>query len=239
MSVYAGPADWWTDGTDDGRTHIATKGIVQANLVFNLDAGVSSSYPGSGTTWNDLKGNYNGTANTNPNFTSDSGGIITFNGTTDSITINHDAALNPTLNMTLSIWISFTSFATTTFMITKGTTATGGYSLKLDTTGTQLNLVKWGVVDQRVSVSLSTATWYNIVASQGTSAVDYYINGTYINSINNASAYTTNVDNVRIARSNADTYTAAKISNFQFYNRALSAAEIQQNFNALRGRFGI
>ena len=29
------------------------------------------------------------------------------------------------------------------------------------------------------------------------------------------------------------------ISNYQYYNRALSASEVQQNFNALRGRFGI
>jgi hypothetical protein len=32
---------------------------------------------------------------------------------------------------------------------------------------------------------------------------------------------------------------AGNISNAQLHNKALSAAEIQQNFNALRGRYGL
>jgi hypothetical protein len=35
------------------------------------------------------------------------------------------------------------------------------------------------------------------------------------------------------------TWLNGKISNVQIYNRALSASEVQQNFNALRGRYGI
>jgi len=34
-------------------------------------------------------------------------------------------------------------------------------------------------------------------------------------------------------------YFTGYIPNTQIYNRALSAAEVQQNFNALRGRYGI
>ena len=59
MGVFAGIEPTWAAQTDVGRTHIATKGIVQSGLVLNLDAGVSSSYPGSGTTWTDLSGNGN------------------------------------------------------------------------------------------------------------------------------------------------------------------------------------
>lgn len=59
MSVYSGPADWWTDGTDQGRTYIATRGIVQSNLVLNLDAGNTTSVPKTNllTTWVDYAGN--------------------------------------------------------------------------------------------------------------------------------------------------------------------------------------
>ena len=56
MGAFAGPAEWWTDGTSDGRNHIATKGIVQSGLVVNLDAGTLASYPGSGSTWTNLSG---------------------------------------------------------------------------------------------------------------------------------------------------------------------------------------
>ncbi|NBX87021.1 MAG: hypothetical protein EBQ97_00680 [Bacteroidetes bacterium] len=76
MSVYAGPADWWTDRTNDGRYHIDTKGIVQTGLVYHLDAGVTQSYSGSGTTWSDLTSNaINATINT-VNYSSEFGGTF-------------------------------------------------------------------------------------------------------------------------------------------------------------------
>jgi len=57
MGVFAGNTNsWWnlTGGTDSSRTYIATNKVVQSGLVLNLDAGASTSYPGSGTTWTDL-----------------------------------------------------------------------------------------------------------------------------------------------------------------------------------------
>ena len=48
MGAFAGPADWWTDGTDDGRTHIATKGIVQSGLVLNLAPTIRADKVGNG-----------------------------------------------------------------------------------------------------------------------------------------------------------------------------------------------
>jgi hypothetical protein len=57
MGVMYGVNPTWGAQTNEGRTHIATKGVVQSGLVLNLDAGVLSSYPGSGNTWTDLSGN--------------------------------------------------------------------------------------------------------------------------------------------------------------------------------------
>ena len=65
MGAYAGVESTWASQTNTGRTHIATKGIVQSGLVLNLDAGVSSSYPGTGTTWTDLSCNWNNGTQTN------------------------------------------------------------------------------------------------------------------------------------------------------------------------------
>jgi hypothetical protein len=84
MAVHGGPADWWTEGTDAGRTHIATKGIVQSGLVLNLDAGVSASYPGSGTNWTDLSGNgNNGTLVNGVGYNSANNGSFVFDGVND------------------------------------------------------------------------------------------------------------------------------------------------------------
>ena len=44
---------------------------------------------------------------------------------------------------------------------------------------------------------------------------------------------------VRLGLANAGEYHTGTVYNLQIYNRALSAAEIAQNFNSLRGRYGI
>ena len=67
---------WWnlTGGTDSLRTYIATNKVVQSGLVLNLDAGASTSYPGSGTSWTDLS----------DKISSATGGLPIYN-TTDNI----------------------------------------------------------------------------------------------------------------------------------------------------------
>jgi hypothetical protein len=73
-----------------------------------------------------------------------------------------------------------------------------------------------------------------------------YINGNLISSTATKSGtMTTGSAPVRIAGRLPDPYVAGGqylngyVYNTQIYNRALTTAEIQQNFNALRGRFGI
>ena len=58
--------------------------IVKDGLVLALDAANQKSYPGSGTTWNDLSGNgNNGTLVNGPTFNSDNLGSIEFDGVDD------------------------------------------------------------------------------------------------------------------------------------------------------------
>src|SRR6056300_1744909 len=99
MGVMYGVNPTWAAQTNEGRTHIATKGVVQSGLVLNLDAGVLSSYPGSGTTWTDLSGNgYNHTLISSPLTTIDgvscfdvsaSGRYIVDSGTTFTFSSSH------------------------------------------------------------------------------------------------------------------------------------------------------
>ena len=86
MAVYAGVDTFWMAHDNRGRLHAAKKGIVQDGLVLNLDAGVAQSYSGTGTTWTDLSGNgNNGTLTNGPVFNSDRGGSIVFDGTNDYV----------------------------------------------------------------------------------------------------------------------------------------------------------
>ena len=230
MSVFSGPADWWTDGTNIGRTHIATKGIVQSGLVLNLDAGVSTSYPGTGTTWTDLSGNGNtGTLTNGPTYDTTNGGRLLFNGTNQ--------------------------YVTSTFATSAGQAITYiGWLYSTETTATYRNFVDsvtvrpmiwWNTSGQiEFDAAYFTTTpvyrnqWVQVALSKpaGSSAASYYVNGSLVGT---GSAYsTTAVTPTWFNRAAAEIWKGYS-SNYQVYNRALTAAEIQQNFNALRGRFGI
>ena len=216
--------------------------ISTRGLVLHLDAGQQNSYNGSGTTWTDLSGNGNtGTLVNGVGYSASNGGALTFDGSNDFIEIAHNTILNPSLNMTLSCWINVNSFTNTMSMFGKGTTSSGfgGFDFRIDSPS-QLNLVKYFIVDQRVDIpTLSTNTWYNISAVQDDTNVNYYVNGLNVGSFSNTIAYQNNTSSLRIGRNRSIIYTPARISNILYYNRALTAAEISQNFNAQRGRFGL
>ena len=57
--------------------------IVTDGLVLCVDAASKRSYPGTGTTWTDLKGGNNGTLTNGPTFSSANGGSVVFDGTND------------------------------------------------------------------------------------------------------------------------------------------------------------
>lgn len=236
MGVYAGPADWWTDGTNDGRTHIATKGIVQSGLVLNLDAGVSSSYPGSGTTWTDLSGNgNNGTLVNGVGYDSGNGGSLVFDGVNDYV--------SNTMSNPGSVPIVFD------FWINSNTSTPVGI---FDTAPAQENVlrnfgggeVEWWPDSPQVNLNITASTWTNITIQYSFSTnrtITYYRNGNLMSTAtgSNTNAFTwTSLVFGNINGGSAGWYSG-KISTIRIYNRALTAAEISQNFNALRGRFGI
>jgi hypothetical protein len=175
MSVFAGPADWWTDGTDAGRTHIATKGIVQSGLVLNLDAGVSSSYPGSGTTWTDLSGNgNNGTLVNGPTFSSDNGGNIVFDGVDDHITtpLTMGDVISNTNKITATTWFrrtgDFTNFTIRDFVSNiTGTTASNSFSMGITNfNGSYIPLIALGgfgiIAPSSLIISLNEYIYYSL-----------------------------------------------------------------------------
>ena len=221
---------------------------VTDGLVLYMDAANSKSYVSGSTTWNDIsRGGNIGTLVNGPTFNAANGGSIVLDGTNDYAEVSNNTRLDPSLNMTLSSWIKITAFVSRMSIFGKGSTSPGfgGFDFRIDcceinNPSMQLNLVKYGIVDQRVPIStLSTNTWYNISAVQSSTKVDYYINGLIVGSFSNSTAYQTNTGSLRIGRDRTVIYTPASISNILYYNRELSAAEILQNFNAQKARFGL
>jgi hypothetical protein len=276
MSVYAGPADWWTDGTNGGRTHIATKGIVQSGLVLNLDAGVSSSYPGSGTTWTDLSGNNHSTLINGPTFHSSSGIRMDFDGSNDYaevITRNTALEFQPTQSFSVFCWLYNPTYIGAGAIVANMLNGSGypGWDLwKNAADKIAVHLIKsWSSNAIKVQVTFNytnyTNKWVNLgfvydgtCPTNSTNAVNsiiFYVDGTTTitgKSIDGgADGFDTSNETIvydatqrlrvgsRFISLNASSPTNANVGCIQIYNRALSATEVQQNFNALRGRYGV
>jgi hypothetical protein len=263
MGVYAGNTNsWWnqTGGTDSSRIYIATNKVVQSGLVLNLDAGASTSYPGSGTTWTDLSGSgNNGTLTNGPTYSSANGGSIVFDGTNDYISLPNAGIRNLlSTNCTISVICSYSTKVGLVFPTLIGSLNFGGNwvgwrlvfsasNRTLDFTnasgvnggnqsGIGFNYIFPDNINQFTHIS---CTW---IASTG--AKSTYVNGVLTNSIS-SSTYgfgENTAEGVRIAslsNGQGDNFFSGRVANTLLYNRALTAAEISQNFNALRGRFGI
>ena len=215
---------------------------VTSGLVLCLDAGNQKSYPGSGTTWTDLSGNgNNGTLVNGVWYNSGNLGSLVFDGVNDYVNCGNSTTLNMSTETTLIHWLKF-SGATWSPFIGKLTNATTnnyrvwlGSDRKFDVEMTNDNFKPLFTV---TSGELPTNSWCCLgmrFKSDGT--LSGFFNGIKKNTVTK-SIGPTNSGNFLIGTDNG-VYGGGSISCIQLYNRALSDAEIQQNFNATRSRFGI
>ena len=231
MGVFAGIERNWASQTNTGRTHIATKGIVQSGLVLNLDAGVSSSYPGSGTTWTNLiGGGNNGTLEGGAGYSSANGGSIVFDGTDDYVNCG-----TPSISVgkiTVNAWIKMNAGSLFQHIVDSSS-----ISWHLAILSDNRPYFYNGSVYHQASPILTVGQWYMLTGVQGTS-LDIYINGVLGQSIATDVSVTTNT--VNLGRfPGYGRQLNGNIAQVSIYNRALTAAEVSQNFNATRGRYGI
>jgi hypothetical protein len=211
--------------------------IVENGLVLNLDAAEPASYPGSGTTWTDLSGNgRNATVNGTVSFVDNY-----FNISSDStyISLSNSGLIPRTNDFTYSCWIYFNSVDSLDTIFENGSwtdTLLFRYETNLFTVYAE------GDIRGIFSWTANIGSWVNIVLRRETGIVSCFINNV---SIGVPFSMTTDIDlanpNLWLMRSQYSTgqWTNGRISVFKIYNRALTLREIQQNFNALRGRYGI
>jgi hypothetical protein len=217
-------------------------GIVTTNLSMFLDAGNSSSYPGSGTDWTDLSGNSrNGTLTGGPTYTSADGGSIVFDGTNDFVQCSGSITATAATFVT---WIrrNGTQSDYDGIIYSRGATATGiqffGTTNRIAYTwNNAVNTYTWNS-----GLTLPDLTWCMIAVSvTSSSATAYLCQSSGITSATNTVSHTsTTLNDIKIGQDDlGGRFFTGNIATAMIYDRALSAAEITQNFNALRGRYGL
>lgn len=222
--------------------------IITDGLVLCLDAGSRKSYPGSGTVWTDLAGSNNGTLTNGPTFSSANGGSIVFDGSNDYILGPTNSFFQfGTSDFTVDSWIYINSLPISTGYVIYDNLNLGGSGARsnafvlLITTAGKLDVFSQGSFRGASTRALSPNIWYNVILTRTSNIWNYYING-----IIDSTSYTltTNITTGgcvigRVADASSY-YMNGRMSNFKIYkNKSLSITEIQQNYNATKGRFNL
>ena len=252
LRIYKGVAKYTGNFTPPSTTSGVTVAAATGALpIFNTTDAYGTVKSGSGTTWTDLSpyGN-NGTLTNGPTYSSANGGSLVFDGTNDYVLVSSNASIPyGSTARTVSIWFytNTTTWANDVNNLFYYGAGSNGASFGIDfSTYPSMEVYTYGGAgrDLTFSTTYSQVGWKNInVTYNGSTTILIYENGTFTQTLTLSSACNTPSSGVYIGAINpsviAGGYYDGRISTTQIYNRALSAAEVSQNFNALRDRYGL
>lgn len=244
-------------------------GIAQGGLILAMDAAKNDSYPKTGTIWRNVSGSVTGGTLTNgPSFNSDVGGNILFDGSNDFVQLGNVLSFERTNTFTISAWFKSTFTGATpnsifckNRLVNSPADYTGyqfGLNIQTATTGdagkigfvlvSSPFLGTSSVIRRQLTVKYNTGTWTNATVtyngSSQRSGIVLYANGLTGSTNDDGSTSISNTTitaaNCQIgARDGTEQPFNGSIAYVLVYNRVLNASEVVQNYNALKGRFGL
>ena len=213
-------------------------------LVMLLDAANLNSYPVSGTAWTHLSGSgANGTLTNGPTFNSSNGGSIVLDGINDYIPISVPSNIIRLYDSTIFFVVklplysggqrcifSYRGGSGGNLYVGKGSGGIFCYYNELNNPGYTVG----SITDNTIAIVAIQLNFY-------TSTITTIINGSKQTSATRTgwvSAYNT-VLNLGYDAGGTGEYMLGNFYYFAHYNKVLNDAELLQNYNALRGRFGL
>lgn len=234
---------------NDNLSRFSTS-VVTSNLVAYWDPNLVASYPGTGTTVNNLTatslpGTMSNITYTDPYFT--------YNGTNSTVSIADNAVLEPgTGDFSIEAWVYYSTItgSTRTFVSKTdngGLAASWSYGLRTVSNGNTYMEVGNGTTSVTSPVfTASTGTWYQIVGvwtNVASNSIELYVNGVSQGSNSHAFASVKNSTNALYLGSyNGGEFSQwfnGRMGIFRYYSKALSGAEVLQNYNANKATYGL
>jgi hypothetical protein len=242
--------------------------IVTSGLVLCLDAANKRSYPGSGTAWTDASGNGNtGTLTNGPTFDSGNNGSIVFDGVNDQITIPNSSTFNNTNSKTVELWLKVGNINENFVMFTTNRLSGDSdvnFAMGIDNrkvvrswnpSGTDEMVLYYHIGNgttsfftfskEKYGLTNGDNSWHQAVGvtNLNTNEILLYYDSINVHSLTINGTLATPNTNLRLGSGytsgGVDYPLTGKISNFKIYNRALTAQEILQNFNATKSKYGV
>ena len=228
--------------------------IVTSGLTFAVDAGNLVSFQnGSGSTFS-LVGSYTGTLQNGVSYTTGGGGSWVFDGSDDHISLGTGSNFDYT-NFTAGIWAkSPTNMSGGTGFPIHVTNLVGkgnwneinswriGYKSSGTSPATFITFgygISWSIGPSLSVNSFDLSVWNYFVGVATPTQQLLYLNGTLVSTVNLTKISVVNNYDFQIGRSSyTSRFFTGDVGHSHIYERALSAAEVAQNFNAQKRRFG-
>jgi len=218
--------------------------IVTDELLLAYDAGSERSYSGSGTTASNIIDSSTGTLVNGVAFNSANGGYWEFDGTDDYISIAN--ANSPQFTANQSFTISYTLKLNT---ITGGFWAPvmkGYFSQSYGHLIINDDLLVYTDADSSPEYTFNNVftndanKWVFITQTYDGNIIYLYRNGEFFGQSGTGIGFTTSTLPLYFGSNGATNYYLdGSMATVKMYNKALSAAEVTQNFNAQKSRFGL
>lgn len=227
-----------------GGISIGGGSSTPSGLVLSLDAGDPASYPGSGSTWTDTTGGKTFALTGSPTYSSNNGGYLSFNGSTQYAYASTSLA---TLgSWTLESWYFYnsTDSGQNSQIITDALGSAINYRLGYQASGAFVSAGYFaGAWRETTPYTLTNNTWNQIVGTYDGTNLKVYVNGALVQT--NAGGLTLASGNAGILLmtewtvGNPQGFLGGRLAIVNVYNQDIGLASIQTKFNANRTRFGL
>lgn len=234
-------------GTSYGSeiTFTTQPAIITSGLTLNLDA---TNYSGTGTTWNDVSGNANNaTLVGSPVYSPNNGGYFQLNGACQASSFS--SSISPGGNSrTINIWCKPGSTSRIGLATTRNDNlGQSGWFLNINMAGSGVvSYYHMGTTSGNTGFNanggISSGSWYMITITYdlATQTGEIFVNGVSKGTATfPREASTAYTGAAFLEDSDASSPFIGDYASLFIYDRVLSSAEIQSNFNSMKGRFGL
>ena len=226
---------------------ISSSSSPLTNQVLSLDAGNPASYPGTGTVWTDTVGSMPFTLVNGPTYNSANGGYIQFVPSSGQIAYS-TTNLGTLANWSIEAWHYYdgTNVGSGPNIFTEYSYGGGTINLGLGSNGPDTDLQAWwyggGFHTTSSGYSLTPGEWYQIVGTFDGDTLKLYVNNTVVQTATGqgpGGAANPAIGYGLMTRWDPGGQWGGRLAIVNVYNLALSGAEVAQNFNYYRSRFGL
>ena len=209
-------------------------------LLICVDPANISSYSGSGITARGLVSGIGATLVNGIGFSSSNSGIFILDGSNDYINGNV-TSFNLTGDLSAEIWFNLSATAGDWVrVIGKGDVSNRTFGFWYNNTEQCFLFQRYGTsnnVSSTYSITVQTNTWYHVLVTSNGSTHKLYLNGADVQTQTGSGPFLSSTSTLKVGYGEPHTYHNGRIGLYRIYNRALTAQEVLQNYNATKKRY--